>query len=216
MRRRTVLSALTIGLFVAWGTPAASQPSNRPGPDMDDTGSTLGLQAPPQDDVDVQSERGDPVGAGKGSAPHATAGQIASDPAQFYGKPVQVQAALKDLHGRQLFSLGKHGSAGDSQRGIDPVAQQEVLVMTPRPVPEVRDLQEVTVEGVVRRLSTAELQREYDWFDPRQLEPEMLSRSGEEAVVIVAESIRNRGGQELLPRAPAADAPPAAPEPERR
>lgn len=197
-----------IGAALIWATAAFGQAGGS-GSGMGGTGSGMGGSGGGAAGMQGSGTGGSMGGSGAHgmegsagqSATNVTTGQITSNPQQYYGKEVQVSSAVEDMHGQQLFSLGEaKGSGAGASAG-----QDEVLVMAPQAVTQLRGDQEVTVKGTLRQLNVSELQRDYDWFDSQRIDAEVLSRYSSKPVII-AESIRTSGGQELL-RSAAGDAP---------
>lgn len=120
-----------------------------------------------------------------------SAGQIAANPAQYYGRAVQVRAEVEDLRGPQLFTL-------DEDRAF---AGPDVLVLAPNRVPQLQTDQDVTVTGQLRPLVRADFERDYDWFSTDALQPE-VEATFRERPVIIADSIITAEGLELV-QAPA-------------
>lgn len=120
-----------------------------------------------------------------------SAGQIAANPAQYYGRAVQVRAEVEDLRGPQLFTL-------DEDRAF---AGPDVLVLAPNRVPQLQTDQDVTVTGQLRPLVRADFERDYDWFSTDALQPE-VEVTFRERPVIIADSIITAEGLELV-QAPA-------------
>lgn len=201
MRNRIVL-ATSVGAALALAVAAHGQAAGAgggtggTGSGMGGTGSGAGMQGSGAG-ASGGMHQGGQAGA-QGTATNLTIGQIASSPSQYYGKSVQVSSSVQGMHGQQLFSLGEKKAAGDAPA-------EDVLVMTPQAVTELRSDQEVTVKGTLRPLNVAELQRDLTWFDTQRIDPQILSRHAGKPVII-AESIRTSGGQELM-RGAAGDAP---------
>ncbi len=209
MRNRIVIGG--VGVALAFAVAAFGQASGS-GSGMGGTGSGMGgtgsgaagMQGSGGTGSGMEGSAG--MQGSSGSAMNVTPDQIASNPQQYYGKSVQVSSSIEDLHGQQLFSLGEQKGTGATGSGTGATAgQKELLVMTPQAITQLRSDQEVTVKGTLRPLKVSELQRDYQWFDSQRIQPEVLSRYSDQPVII-ADSIRTSGGQELMGTA-AGDAP---------
>jgi hypothetical protein len=142
-------------------------------------------------DTEPPAGRGDPTiaaarsaGDAPGSISSTTAGNLAKNPQSYYGKRVSVTAEIEDAFGANAFTLD------EDQLFAGP----DVLVLFSgmrEPVPEDR---KVTVTGEVMRYVAGELDRDYDWFEPRA-EWDVQFR---ERPVIVADSVKTQDGRELL------------------
>jgi hypothetical protein len=117
-----------------------------------------------------------------------SAGTLAENPAQYLGKKVTVKAEVENVVGPQVFTLDEDKLA----------AGPDVRVLMPRTARQmIRDDARVTVTGTVRPFVLTELERDYDWFDPTPgLEIEVKGRP-----VIVADSVRDAAGAELMTEA---------------
>jgi len=57
----------------------------------------------------------------------------------------------------------------------------------------------VTVQGTVRPLVVADMEREYDWFDPAKVDRQILDRF-KDRPVIIAESVRPTSTEDMARR----------------
>jgi hypothetical protein len=126
----------------------------------------------------------------------AHASDIAMRPKDFYGRPVTVVAEVESVHGPGAFTLDEDAA----------LAGPDVLVIVPKGTQPVEENREVTVHGTVRPLVIAELERDYAWFDPSTYEPDLLVRF-KERPVIIADSVRDDKGGDVLARATRPPAP---------
>lgn len=116
------------------------------------------------------------------------AGDIAKNPADYFGRKIRVTAEVEDVYSTHAFTLDE-----------DQIfAGPDVLVLNPAPRRESKDDEIVTVSGVIRPFSRTQLETEYKWFDNRWL------LSGDTPIdfttrpVLVADSVRTRSGEELV------------------
>lgn len=123
-----------------------------------------------------------------------SAGKLAKDADDFYGKQVTVKAEVEDVLGTNMFTLDEDAI----------LAGPDVLVMVPGGLTSalVHD-QAVTVQGEVRRYVEADLDRDFDFFDDGKLVDVKERVDWETRPVLVARSIRTMAGTELV-RDPAA------------
>ena len=118
---------------------------------------------------------------------NATAGEIAANPAKYYGKKVIVRAEIEDVLGGQMFLL-------DEDRLF---AWPDVIVITPAlGTPLVED-SIVTVTGMVRAYVDADFRRDYDWNWWDRLDPD-LELTFRNRPAIVADSVKTEQGNELV------------------
>lgn len=84
-----------------------------------------------------------------------SAGKLARDAKDYYGKTVTVKAEVENVYDSRSFTLDE-----DSV-----FAGPDVLVLVPAGMAsELRNDQKVMVTGVVRQYVTSELERDFDWF----------------------------------------------------
>lgn len=121
------------------------------------------------------------------TAMSATAGNIAANPANYYGKKVTVRAEVEDVLGAQVFLL-------DEDRLF---AWPDVMVITPALSNAVVEDTMVTVTGTVRQFVDAEFRRDYDWNWWDRLDPD-IELAFRHRPVIVADSIKTAQGSELI------------------
>lgn len=127
------------------------------------------------------------------------AGEIAKRPDAFYGKSVTVVADVESVHGTNAFTLDEDAA----------FAAPDVLVITKGEdaKQQVQADQEVTVQGTVRPLVVADMEREYDWFDPAKVDRQILDRF-KDRPVIIAESVRPTSTEDMARRPTSPPAPP--------
>jgi hypothetical protein len=84
-----------------------------------------------------------------------SAGKLARDAKDYYGKTVTVKAEVENVYDSRSFTLDE-----DSV-----FAGPDVLVLVPSGMTaDLRNDQKVMVTGVVRQYVTSELERDFDWF----------------------------------------------------
>ena len=89
-----------------------------------------------------------------------SAGKLAKDAKDYYGRTVTVHAEVEDVLGNNMFTLDEDAL----------LAGSDVLVLVPSGVTgTLRHDQKVTVTGEVRRFVEADLDRDFDWFDNGKL-----------------------------------------------
>jgi hypothetical protein len=115
-------------------------------------------------------------------------GDIAAHPERYYGSVVSVTSDVEDVLGTNMFTLDDHRLAPGP----------DVVVMTPRPIP-VKKGEKVHVIGHLRPLVQAALQRDYNWFRLNWLREAEVKIKLQEKPLIVAASVTNEEGKELLP-----------------
>lgn len=114
------------------------------------------------------------------------AGTIAKQPDQFYGRQVNVKAEVEEVYSGNIFTLDEDSLA----------AATDVLVLAPR-ITTVNDDSTVIVHGTVRPMVVSEIQKQYSWFDPKSLGPDVVAKL-KDRPVIIADSIRTAEGRDLL------------------
>jgi hypothetical protein len=120
-----------------------------------------------------------------------TAGKLAREAKNFYGKTVTVRAEVEDVLGTNMFTLDE-----DSV-----LAGSDVLVLVPRGVASgLTHDQKVVVTGQVRPFVEADLDRDFDWFDNGKLVEVKTKVDWKTRPVIVAESIRTDTGTDIVQR----------------
>jgi hypothetical protein len=139
-----------------------------------------------------------------------TAGQIADNPVRFIGQRVTVKAEIEDVLGRQAFTL-------DEDRLF---AYPDVLVIAPGLTGVLPEDTNVTVTGTVQTFNDVNMKRDYAWNWWDDLDTD-VSPSYKDRPVIMAESILDKDGRELVkknepavaepePRKPASSTPPSS------
>lgn len=116
-----------------------------------------------------------------------TAGAIAAAPARYYGNIVSVRAEIEDVFSQRAFTLD------EDRIGAGP----DVLVILPRAAGEIPEGEEVTVVGHVRPMTSASLDRDYDWYDASWFRA-VQNFDWETRPAIIAASVRTENGRELL------------------
>lgn len=127
----------------------------------------------------------DRIGTGEQGA--VEAGEIAKRPDSFYGRLVTVVAEVEEVYTPNAFSL-------DDDEAL---AGPDVLVLVPQPARPVEEDEEVRVQGTVRPLIVAELERDYAWFRANKYDQQLLVRF-KERPVIVADSVRDDERGDLI------------------
>jgi hypothetical protein len=118
-----------------------------------------------------------------------SAGKLARDAKDYYGKTVTVKAEVETVYDSRSFTLDE-----DSV-----LAGPDVLVLVPAGMTAtLAHDQVVTVTGRVRPYVTAELERDYDWFKDGKIVVSKPDVDFETRPVLVAESLRLADGRELL------------------
>ncbi len=109
-----------------------------------------------------------------------SAGKLARDAKDYYGKTVTVKAEVENVYDSRSFTLDE-----DSV-----FAGPDVLVLVPAGMTDgLRHDQVVTVTGTVRRYVTAELERDYDWFKNGKIVTTKSDIDFETRPVLVATSL---------------------------
>jgi hypothetical protein len=118
-----------------------------------------------------------------------SAGKLAKDAKDFYGKTVTVEAEVEDVLGSHMFTLDEDALLGGA----------DVLVLVPSGVTGslTRD-QKVVVSGEVRRYVQTELDRDFDWFDDGKLVDVKTKVDWDTRPVLVARSIKTTTGTSLM------------------
>lgn len=118
-----------------------------------------------------------------------SAGKLAKDAKDFYGKTVTVEAEVEDVLGSNMFTLDEDALLGGA----------DVLVLVPAGVTGslTRD-QKVVVTGEVRRYVQTELDRDFDWFDDGKLVDVKTKVDWDTRPVLVARSIKTTTGTSLM------------------
>jgi ribosome-associated translation inhibitor RaiA len=118
-----------------------------------------------------------------------SAGKLAKDAKDFYGKTVTVEAEVEDVLGSNMFTLDEDALLGGA----------DVLVLVPTGVTgSLTHDQKVVVTGEVRRYVQTELDRDYDWFDDGKLVNVKTKVDWDTRPVLVARSIKTTTGTSLM------------------
>ena len=132
------------------------------------------------------------AGDHKGHVDHKdmiSAGKLARDAKDFYGKTVTVKAEVEDVFGDKTFTLDE-----DSL-----LAGADVLVLVPAGMNAVLTQdQKIVVTGTVRPFVTAELDRDFDFFQGGKIIKVEKKVDLEKRPVIVATSVTTETGKSLL------------------
>ena len=135
-----------------------------------------------------------PVGCGErdrdrvgSEQPAVDAGEIAKRPDAFYGKPVTVVAEVEAVHGPNAFTLDED----------EAFAGPDVLVIVEKASRPVEEDREVIVEGTVRPMVVADLERDYPWFRANAYDGELIARF-KERPVIIATMVRDEERGDVL------------------
>lgn len=114
--------------------------------------------------------------------------RIAKNPADYYGSKVRVTAEVEDVYSAHAFTLDED----------DIFAGPDVLVLNPAPRRESKDDEIVTVTGIIRQYSQAQLESEYKWFKSGDLQTGTRATDFNTRPVLVADSVRTATGEELV------------------
>jgi hypothetical protein len=114
-----------------------------------------------------------------------SAGKLAKDAKDFYGKTVTVRAEVEDVLGAHSFTLDEDAI----------LAGADVLVLVPAgSLPEgLKKDDKVLVTGKVRRYVTKELETDYDWFKDGEILKKGVKVDFDSRPVLVATSVRLAG-----------------------
>lgn len=151
-------------------------------------GQKYGQEQQPAGMQEGQAEMQQQGQAGMKQARTATAGEIARNPAKFYGQKVQVSAEVEDVYNAHAFTLDED----------ELFAGPDVLVLNPAPLSESKDGSNVTVTGTIQQFVRADIERDYDWFDNNWLESGTEEIDFSTRPVLIADSVRTSDGQELV------------------
>jgi hypothetical protein len=118
-----------------------------------------------------------------------SAGKLAKDAKDYYGRTVTVQAEVEDVLGGNMFTLDEDAI----------LAGSDVLVLVPGGVTgTLSHDQKVVVTGEVRPFVEADLDRDFDFFDDGKLVDVKTKVDWKTRPVIVAHSIRSTSGATLM------------------
>jgi hypothetical protein len=118
-----------------------------------------------------------------------SAGKLASNAKDYYGKTVTVKAEVEDVIDNRTFSLDEDAL----------LAGADVLVIVPAGYAgTLAHDQVVTVTGKVRPFVTAELEKDYHWFKDGALVSRDSKYDFKTRPVLVATSVRTADGRDLL------------------
>jgi hypothetical protein len=118
-----------------------------------------------------------------------SAGKLATNAKDYYGKTVTVKAEVEDVIDSRTFTLDEDAILGGA----------DVLVIVPAGYTGTlaRD-QVVKVTGKVRPYVVAELERDYDWFKGGAIVSRHTEVDFKTRPVLVAESLRTADGRQIL------------------
>lgn len=119
-----------------------------------------------------------------------SAGKLAKDAKDYYGKTVTVKAEVEDVLGDKMFTLDEDAL----------LAGSDVLVLAPKGVGTLAHDQKVVVTGQVRPFVEADLDRDFDWFDNGKLVDVKTKVDWKTRPVIVAESVKTEAGADVVQR----------------
>lgn len=118
-----------------------------------------------------------------------SAGKLAKNAKDYYGKTVTVKAEVEDVLDSRSFTLDEDAI----------LTGADVVVLVPAGYTgTLSHDQVVTVTGKVRPYVTAELERDFDWFKNGKLVTTKTDVDFKTRPVIIAESIRTADGRDLL------------------
>jgi hypothetical protein len=118
-----------------------------------------------------------------------SAGKLARDAKDYYGKTVTIRAEVEDVLGANMFTLDEDSI----------LAGSDVLVLVPRGVAgSLSHDQKVVVTGQVRPFVEADLDRDFDWFDNGKLVDVKTKVDWKTRPVIVADSVRTETGTDVV------------------
>jgi hypothetical protein len=118
-----------------------------------------------------------------------SAGKLASNAKDYYGKTVTVKAEVEDVIDNRTFSLDEDAI----------LAGADVLVLVPAGYTgTLAHDQVVTVTGKVRPFVTAELEKDYHWFKDGAIVSRDSKYDFKTRPVLVATSVRTADGRDLL------------------
>jgi hypothetical protein len=118
-----------------------------------------------------------------------SAGKLAKNSKDYYGKTVTVKAEVEDVLGAKMFTLDEDAL----------LTGADVLVMAPRGVTAtLAHDQKVIVTGEVRRYVEKDLDRDFDFFEDGKIVKTKTKVDWDTRPVIVATSVRTESGTELM------------------
>jgi hypothetical protein len=118
-----------------------------------------------------------------------SAGKLARDAKDYYGKVVTVKAEVETVYDSRSFTLDEDSI----------FAGPDVLVLVPSGMTaDLRHDQVVTVTGKVRPFVTAELEKDYDWFKNGKLVTTKSEIDFKTRPVLVAMSLKLADGIDLM------------------
>ena len=120
-----------------------------------------------------------------------SAGKLAKNPGDYYGKTVTVKAEVEDVLGDNMFTLEEDAL----------FAGPDVLVLVPKALrTPVQHDQTVRVTGTVRRFVESDLKKDYDWFDSGKLVNVKRKVEWKTRPVVVAQTIETEDGHKIVER----------------
>jgi hypothetical protein len=125
-----------------------------------------------------------------------SAGKLAKNAKDYYGRTVTVKAEVEDVIDSRTFTLDEDAI----------LAGADVLVLVPAGYTgTLAHDQVVTVSGKVRPFVTSELEHDYHWFKGGSIVSRDTKVDFKTRPVLVADSVRLADGTEMLAGAPMAD-----------
>jgi hypothetical protein len=117
-----------------------------------------------------------------------SAGKVAKNAKDYYGKTITVKAEVEDVLGDNMFTLDEDAL----------LAGSDILVLVPRGIAgKLAHDQKVIVTGKVRQYVEADLDKDYDWFDNGKLVDVKEKVDWKTRPVIVADTIKTEAGTEI-------------------
>lgn len=131
------------------------------------------------------------AGAAKADDMVVSAGKVAKNAKDYYGKTISVKAEVEDVLGDNMFTLDEDAL----------LAGSDILVLVPRGIAgKLAHDQKVIVTGKVRPYVEADLDKDYDWFDNGKLVEVKEKVDWKTRPVIVADTIKTEAGAEIALR----------------
>jgi hypothetical protein len=128
---------------------------------------------------------------GSTTATTISAGKLARDAKDFYGKTVTIRAEVEDVLDSNMFTLDEDSI----------LAGSDVLVLVPRGITgSLAKDQKVVVTGKVRPFVDTDLDRDFDWFDDGKLVNVKTKVDWKTRPVIVAETVTTESGSDVVRR----------------
>jgi hypothetical protein len=129
-----------------------------------------------QQDLYVEYEN-KPVIIAQSMALAPKAGEITTNPQQYYGQRLAVTGEVENITGVNSFTLDEDKLLGE----------QDLLVLHQKPQPKVTEDEKVAVTGVLRSFVVADLEREYDLTWDLELKRKLEAEYSNKPVLIADE-----------------------------